>query len=70
MNKVIKKSNVAVLNIDINIKDALKNQRKDDKIIKVLSNKFALVQASYTNGTFTEPQICGLHNGVIYFYVH
>lgn len=55
--------------MDKNIIDALKNQRPGDKIIKILSNKFAIVQSSYTDGTFDDDDsVCGLHNGTIYFY--
>ena len=56
------------MNIDKNITDALKNQRPNDKVIKVLSNKFAIVESSYTNGSFDKPKICGLHDNIIYFY--
>ena len=54
--------------IDKNITDALKNQRPNDKVIKILSNKFAIVKSSFTDGTFDKPKICGLHNGIVYFY--
>jgi hypothetical protein len=64
----IKKSNEAILNIDKNIVNALNKQRPNDKILKVLSNKFAVVKPAYINGNFDEPQVCGLHNGIIYFY--
>ena len=54
--------------IDKNIVEALKNQRPNDKVIKILSNKFAIVQGAYIGGGFDVPAVCGLHNGTIYFY--
>jgi hypothetical protein len=54
--------------MNINIKDALKNQRPNDKIVRVLSNKYAIIKASFTNSTFDNESICGLKNGVIFCY--
>ena len=51
----------------INIIDAMKQQRPHDKIVRVLSNKFAVVKAGYTNGT-TEilTTLMFLNNGIVY----
>lgn len=35
-----------------NIEEALKVERPTDKIIKILSNKFAVVKCMYTDGTY------------------
>jgi len=53
-----------------NIEQALKADRPTDKIIKILNNKFAIVQSAFTNGTFDVPSLCGLDNGKVYFYGH
>jgi hypothetical protein len=53
-----------------NIHEALLNDRPNDKIVKVLSNKFAIVQSVFTNGEFDTMSLCELNNGVIYFRGH
>lgn len=51
------------------ILEALESERPNDKIIKTLSNKFAIVQSVYENGTYEDcHSIAGLDNGTIYFY--
>lgn len=51
-----------------NIEQALIIDRPNDKIIKVLNNKYAIVSAVFDNGKFEKPQICFLNNGTIFFY--
>jgi hypothetical protein len=51
-----------------NIREALINERPTDKIVSILSNKYAIVQSLYTNGVYSEPSICGLDKNKIYFY--
>ncbi len=51
-----------------NIEEALKELRPEDKVVKILSNKFAVVQSAYENGTFDTPSVCGLDKHTIYFY--
>lgn len=49
------------------IKTALESERPNDKIVKILSNKFAIVQSMYENGKFAEISICGLEDQKIFF---
>ena len=52
-----------------NIIEAMKEQRPDDKIIKVLSNKFCIAKCKCMDGSFTkENYYFGLDNGKIYSY--
>ena len=51
-----------------NILNALKTQRPNDKVIKILSNKFAIVEAAYTDGTYSKKSVYGLHNKIVYCY--
>jgi hypothetical protein len=56
-------------NKPINISEALKTQRPNDRVIKILSNKFAIVQSIYDNGSFEDlHSLCGLDNGTVFFY--
>jgi len=49
------------------IQDAMKQQRPHDKIVGVLSNKFAVVKAGYTNGGYeTLTTLMFLDNGNVY----
>ena len=51
----------------ITIKDAIKQQRPNDAIVNILSNKFAIVNAAYTDGTFENVNILiYLDNGIVY----
>lgn len=52
-----------------NITEAMGELRPNDKIVRVLSNKFAVVKAQFTSGNYDKPCIMGLHNGKIYTYV-
>lgn len=53
-----------------NISEALQNERPYDKVIEILSNKFAVVKIACTNGTYMqEHEIMGLGgNGIVYGY--
>lgn len=51
-----------------NIEQALIINRPDDKIVKILNNKYAIVNAAFDNGTFDKDVICFLSNGTVYFY--
>lgn len=51
-----------------NIEEALKSDRPNDKVVRIINNKFALVQSAFTNGQFDDTSLCGLDNGTIYFY--
>lgn len=47
-----------------NIEEAMKVERPGDKIVKVLSNKFAIVQSVFTDGKFdTEKTVMGIGKG-------
>jgi hypothetical protein len=47
-----------------NIEEALKVERPTDKVIKILSNKFAIVKSMYTDGTFeTSSTVMGIGRG-------
>jgi len=50
------------------IQAALIVDRPNDQIIKIFNNKFAIVKSAFDNGKFSEPQICFLNNGIIYFF--
>jgi len=50
----------------ITIKDAIKQLRPNDNIVKILSNKFAIVNPAYTDGTFDVNTLIYLDNGIIY----
>jgi hypothetical protein len=39
-----------------NIEEALKIERPTDKVVKILSNKFAVVKCMFTDGTFEKEQ--------------
>ena len=45
-----------------NIEQALKELRPTDKINKVLSNKFALVECEFINGEYSKPTLLMLHD--------
>lgn len=51
-----------------NIEQALVIERPFDKVLRIVDNKWAIVMSAYDNGTFAEPSLCYLDNGVIYFY--
>lgn len=53
-----------------NIEQALLAERPTDKVVKILSNKFAIVQTMFTDGKFDAPSLCGLNKKTIYFYGH
>jgi hypothetical protein len=46
-----------------NIEEALKVERPDDMIIKILSNKFAIVKSKYTDGTYSREYVMGIGKG-------
>ena len=51
-----------------NITEALKVERPTDKIIKILSNKFAIVKCMYTDGTYEkESHVMGIGKGTTVF---
>ena len=50
------------------IEEALPHLRPGDKLVKVLSNKFAFVEPVYTDGKFAPKSLMGLHNNVIHTY--
>lgn len=49
------------------ISEALSVERPTDKIVKVLSNKFAIVESPFENGRYDKPKVCGIENNKIYF---
>ena len=52
-----------------NIEEALKVERPEDKVVKILSNKFAIVRPIFTNGTYHLETIMGLGSGTtVYSY--
>lgn len=51
-----------------NIEEALKELRPEDKVVKILNNKFAVVQSSFIGGGYDTPSVCGLYKNTIYFY--
>lgn len=51
-----------------NIVDALKELRPNDKPVKVLSNKFAIVMPAYEDGGFADKTVMGLDKDVVYSY--
>lgn len=54
-----------------NISEALKAERPNDVIVKILNNKFAIVKCAYENGKIEiESSICSLDNNKIYFHGH
>ena len=47
-----------------NIEEALKIERPTDKVLKILSNKFAIVKMMYEDGTYTrQSYIMGIGRG-------
>lgn len=42
------------------IQEALAAERPTDRIVKVLSNKFAIVESLFENGTYDVPAVAGL----------
>jgi len=51
-----------------NIEDALKVERPTDKVIKILSNKFAIVKCMFEDGTYTrQSYIMGIGKGTDVF---
>jgi hypothetical protein len=53
-----------------NISDALKVLRPEDKVIKIISNKYAIIRSAYEGGGFDEPHICGLYKNKIVSYCY
>lgn len=46
------------------IEEALKIERPTDKVVQILSNKFAIVKSMYTDGTFEpKPTVMGIGKG-------
>jgi hypothetical protein len=50
------------------IEEALAELRHEDKVVKILSNKYAVVQSAFIGGGYDTPSVCGLHKNKIYFY--
>lgn len=50
-----------------NIGDALKVLHPTDKVVKILCNKYAIVEAQFTNGTYDKQSIFFLHNNKVFF---
>jgi len=49
------------------IEEALKVERPTDKVIKILSNKFAITQPMFENGKFAQSYIMGIGKGTTVF---
>lgn len=49
------------------IEEALKIERPTDKVIKILSNKFAITQPIYENGKFAPSYVMGIGKGTTVF---
>jgi len=52
------------------INAALATLRPQDKVVKILSNKFAIVQAAFEDGKLDSPCVCGLNEDKIEFYLN
>lgn len=51
-----------------NIEEALKVERPEDKVVKILSNKYAVVRSKFTDGTFEkEPHVMFIDKGTDVF---
>lgn len=52
-----------------NIEEALKVERPNDEVVKILSNKFAIVRPALIGGGFADEQIMGISNSTtVYSY--
>lgn len=51
-----------------NIEEALRELRPEDKVLKILSNKYAVVQSRFIGGGLDTPSVCGLNESKIHFY--
>jgi hypothetical protein len=49
-----------------NISEALPIERPDDKIVKIIDNKFAIIKPMFTDGTYDKPSIMYLHINCIH----
>lgn len=52
-----------------NIEEALKVERPDDKVVKILSNKFAIIKSKFTNGTYDRQTIAGINGGTTVYHI-
>lgn len=50
-----------------NIEEALKVQRPNDEVVKILSTKFAIIKPALMGGGFGEPFIVGISGGLNVF---